>query len=270
MKVTPIVGFATGMRRGRSLGPSAVSLAGDVAYIGNRATGELCTVDARLLAKMGCVTLAVPSDGVQAVPATREAWVTTPVDRSITIVDVSNAESPRVKSRIFLAGDPEGYALDEGRGLFFTNLEDKDQTLVIDVRSHRVVERWKAHCGDGGPRGLAYDQTRQLLFVACTDHVAVLAAGGKGTLLATLATGGGVDNIDYLEERQALYVAAGKAARLTVAHVDGNGQGKVTLTVAGTATTAEGSRVVVAAPDGTAVVADPGHGRLLVFAPSQR
>jgi hypothetical protein len=52
--------------------------------------------------------------------------------------------------------------------------------------------------------------------------------------------------------------------------VDGSGHGKVTLTVVGTAKTAEGSRAVVVAPARAAVVADPGHGRLLVLAPSQR
>jgi hypothetical protein len=72
-----------------------------------------------------------------------------------------------------------------------------------------------------------------------------------------------VDNIDYLDAEQNLYVAAGKAARLTVAHVGVRGK----LVTLGTAATAEGARVVVVARDGTAVVADPMHGRVLMISP---
>jgi len=178
-------------------------------------------------------------------------------------VDVSNPRRPKQKSRIALPGEPEGYAVDEGRGLFFTNLEDKDKTLVIDVRSHRVMKTWDASCGQDGPRGLAYDPARQLLFVACTDHVEVLDAAHDGAILSKLETGAGVDNIDYLDARHSLYVAAGKAARLTVAHVNDRG----VLTVLGTAATTAGGRCVVVAGDGTAVVGDPGHGGVLLVSP---
>ncbi len=268
-KVTRMEGFATATReirgKSRSLGPSAVSLGDGIAYVGNRANSEICAIDARKLAKLACVALTVPTDGVQYVAATKEVWVTTPRDQSITVVDASNARRPTQKSRIALPGEPEGYAVDEGRGLFFTNLEDKDKTLVIDVRSHRVMKTWEARCGQDGPRGLAYDPVKQFLFVACTDHVEVLDAAHDGAILSKLETGAGVDNIDYLDTRHSLYVAAGKAARLTVAHVSDSG----VLTVLGSAATAAGGRCVVVAADGAAVVGDPSHGGVLLLSPAR-
>lgn len=266
-KVTCIEGFTTRAREARAgtrvLGPSAVALGDGVAFIGNRATAEICGIDARKLAKMACVELAVPGDGVVYVPATKEVWVTTPRDESVTLVDASDASHLKQSFRLALSGKPEGYAVDSARGLFFTNLEDKDKTLVIDVKTRRVKQTWAAQCGSDGPRGLAYDQSRQLLFVACTDKVEVLDAGRDGAVLAQMETGAGVDNIDYLDAEQNLYVAAGKAARLTVAHVGVRGK----LVTLGTAATAEGARVVVVARDGTAVVADPMHGRVLMISP---
>jgi len=266
-KVTCIEGFAVAERerhgKMRQLGPSAVSLGAGRAFVGNRASSEICAVDTQKLVKTGCTTLTVGSDGVQYVAATKEVWVTTPADASITIVDVSEVDRPRQKARIALPGEPEGLAVDEGRGLFFTNLEDKDKTLAIDVRSRKVVKTWAARCGGDGPRGLAYDSRRRFLFVACTDRALVLDAAHGGALLSTLETGAGVDNIDYLDARQSLYVAAGKSARLTIAHVDDRGALKALATVP----TAEGSRVVVVAGDGTAIVGDPNHGAVLMVVP---
>ncbi len=265
--VRRIEGFAVATRAShgnmRSVGPSAVSLGDGMAFIGNRATAQICTVDAQKLAKLACVTLTAASDGVQYVAATKEVWVTTPGDRSVTVVDVGNASRPRQAARIPLAGVPEGYAVDEARGRFFTNLEDKDKTLAIDVRSRKVVQTWNAHCGQDGPRGLAYDPAQQLLFVACTDRVEVLDPAHDGKLLSALPTGAGVDNIDYLASQRTLYVAAGKAARLTVAHVENDGR----LVSLGSTPTAPGGRVVVVTADGTAVVGDPTHGGVLVLTP---
>jgi hypothetical protein len=53
--------------------------------------------------------------------------------------------------------------------------------------------------------------------------VEVLDAGKDGGILSKLDTGEGVDNIDYLPGRRSLYVAAGGAGTLTVAHLDEKG-----------------------------------------------
>ncbi|HEY3354649.1 MAG TPA: hypothetical protein VGQ83_15460, partial [Polyangia bacterium] len=157
---------------------------------------------------------------------------------------------------------PEGYAVDDATGRFYTNLEDRDRTLAINVRTRRVAASWPAGCGAAGPRGLALDAAGGRLFVACTDRVHAVDAAG-GATLSTLATGDGVDNIDVLPARGLLYVAAGKAGRLIVARVDGAGR----LATVTTAPTAVGARVVVADADGTAYVGDPLGGNVLVYAP---
>src|SRR5208283_4059888 len=66
----------------------------------------------------------------------RTAWVTTPQNQTLTVLDASKPDTLKAKTTIKLEGDPEGYAVDASRGLFFTNLEDKNKTVVIDVASH--------------------------------------------------------------------------------------------------------------------------------------
>jgi len=82
-----------------------------------------------------------------------------------------------------------------------------------------------------------------------------------GAPLGKLDTGAGVDNIDYAAASGLLYAAAGKVARLTVAHVSDRGD----FSVVASGETAAGARNAVADAHGDVYVADPQAGRLLVL-----
>jgi DNA-binding beta-propeller fold protein YncE len=262
---TRIDGFKSAERevRGnkRVMGPSAAAVGEGFVYIGDRATSEVCAVDATALKLGDCLKLASPTDGVAYVGSAKEVWVTTPHDQSLAVLDASKPAMLKVKTTIKLDGAPEGYAVDDSRGLFFTNLEDKNQTVAIDVKTHKPTAAWKTGCGADGPRGIAADVSRGFVFVACTDRVQVLDAKNHGAPLASLDTGAGVDNIDWLESHRLLYVAAAKAAKLTVARIDDKGQ----PTVIATGASARGARNGVADASGNAYLADPAGARVLVF-----
>jgi len=123
-------------------------------------------------------------DGVAFVASTKEVWVTTPRDRSIVILDVKTPAAPKVAGRISLDGDPEGYAVDDSRGLFYTNLEDKDRTLRISTATRKVTATWMPSCGEEGPRGLVLTGDGAFLVVACPDHIEALAASTIATVVA--------------------------------------------------------------------------------------
>ncbi len=266
---TRVEGFKTAEREAhgnkRVVGPSSGSVGNGVVYIGNRASQEVCAVDSQTLALGKCLKLASPPDGVQFVAATHEVWVTTPKTQSLVVLDASQPGSLRPKASISLPGDPEGYAVDEAHGLFFTNLEDKGSTLSIDVATRRVKDTWNAGCSSDGPRGLALDSARGLLLVACTDHVQVLDLKHDGARLGSLDTGAGLDNLDYSAKTGLVYAAAGKVARLTVARVGDHGE----LSLLTQAETAPGARNAVVDANGVAYVADAQAARLLLLAPSK-
>ena len=249
-------------RRGkkRIVGPSSASVGDGVVYVGNRGDSTLCAVDAVSLQKGACVTLDSMPDGVAWVAATKEVWVTTPRDKSITIVDASTPGTLTVKQKMTFEGEPEGYAVDDARGLFYTNLEDKDRTLQIDVKAKTIANTWLPNCGEDGPKGLALDHAAGFLFVACADKVKVLDTAHEGHELSALATGDGVDNIDYVEARHELFAGAARAAKLTVAAVDPHG----TLTARAVIPTSTGARNPVATDDGTAYLTDSPGGKILV------
>jgi DNA-binding beta-propeller fold protein YncE len=260
--MTPVPGFKTVERerngKKRVVGPSAVAIGDGVAYVGNRATSEVCPVDLGSLKLGACTKLPSPTDGVAYVAQAKEVWVTTPQDQSITVLDASKP-ALKVKTKVKFEGGPEGYASDATRGLFFTNLEDKNKTVVVDVKTHAIKSTWNLDCSDG-PRGIAAEAAHGFVLVACTDHVVVLD-GTSGNKIGSVDTGAGVDNIDWLEPQRLLFVASGKAAKVTIAHLDDKGQPTVVATGAST----DGARNGVADTSGNLYVADAVNARLLVF-----
>jgi DNA-binding beta-propeller fold protein YncE len=181
----------------------------------------------------------------------------------VVVLDASTPGALPVKTTMHFEGDPEGFAVDDERGVFYTNLEDKDRTLAIDIKSHQVAKTWLPSCGEDGPKGLALDRGRNFVIVACADKVKVLDAGHDGKELSAVATGDGVDNIDYLEARHAVYAGAARAAKLTVAVVDAAGK----LTPESVVATVTGARNAVVTDEGVVYLTDAPDGKILVVTP---
>jgi hypothetical protein len=259
---TRVDGFKTRERevrgRKRTMGPSSVTFGEAVAFVGNRASNEVCSVDTTTLHVAGCVTLESAPDAVAYVAATHEVWATTPKEPSITVLDATGAL--RVKTTIKTAGEPEAYAL--GENIFFTNFEDKNMTVEIDVASHAVKSTWPLQCSDG-PRGLANDTAHRLTLVACTNGLEAVDQR-DGHVAGGLDVGEGVDLIDFAGG--IAYVAASKSSRLTLARADEHGALAAVETIA----TPPGTRNAVVDAHGRVYAVDPTRGELLIITPRRQ
>src|SRR5438067_926194 len=136
---TQITGFKTGEieRRGqkRTVGPTAASIGDGVVYIGNRGDATLCVIDTKKMEAGECVPASpdhsITPDGVLYVAATKEVWINTrpapnadaDAAKSLHVFDVSDPKHVKWKTKIELEGLGEGYAVDNDRGLFYTNVE---------------------------------------------------------------------------------------------------------------------------------------------------
>jgi DNA-binding beta-propeller fold protein YncE len=266
-KLTPIGGFATAPPRkpGRPrMGPSSATVGEGVVWIGNRGNNQISGYDAKTLATKGVVQLPSMPDGLAYSKTTHELWVTTPGDKTITITRV-DGRVPSPLATIKVEGSPEGYAVDDARGLFYTNLEDKNRTLVIDIKTRKVVGDWAAGCSSEGPRGLALDAVHQWLFVACTNGMETRDLRQGGKLLGRITTGVGVDNPEYDARKRLLYIASGANGEMVIAHVDDKGVPQKLTSVL----TAKGARNPVLDAQGNVYVEDSVDGRLLVIGPDQ-
>jgi DNA-binding beta-propeller fold protein YncE len=261
--VTAIEGFATKEvernGRKRTIGPSSVAVADGVVFVGNRGDDSICAIDAVTRVKGACVILASMPDAIAWVRSTKEVWVTTQANNSIVVLDASRKNALRVKTTFALAGAPESLAVDELHNVVYTNLEDKDKTLAVDVKSRKVRSTWDSGCGEEGPRGVAFDARRAFVFVACTTSVRVLDAGHRGQRLASMDVGDGVDSIDYVAARHELFAAA-RSGRLVIAAVAPNGD----LSTLASVDTPAGSRNAVATEDGVAFLTSAREGAIVV------
>jgi DNA-binding beta-propeller fold protein YncE len=247
--------------RKRVMGPSSVTIGDGVAYVGNRGTNEVCAIDLASLKLGACAKAPVPPDGVVYVASAKEVWVTSPHEKAIAIFSAGEHGALAQKDVRKFEGDPEGYAVDDPRGVVYTNYEDRDRTVAIDVKTHEIKSTWSPGCGAEGPRGLVVDGARNLLVVACTDHVVVLDPKQDGKVVGKLDAGAGVDLIDYSPTTHAVYAAAGKAGTLVIAKLADDGS----LSLVASGKTADRARNAVVDGKGNAYLVDPGASKLLVI-----
>jgi DNA-binding beta-propeller fold protein YncE len=261
-KITQITGFATKEmeRHGqkRQVGPSSASLGepGTV-YVGNRGDSTVCAFDEKTFAKGACATLDAMPDGVAYVAKTNEVWVTTPRDKSLRILD---AKTLVEKPKIALEYEPEGYAVDATRGRFYTNVEDKDVTLSIDLASHAVLATWPSGCGEDGGHGLRLVEADGLLVIGCSAALRTIDVA-KGTVVGSVAIGDGVDDLDIDRATRTVYAAGSKAGTLAVATLGKDGG----LTLVAQLPTAQGARNGAVTEHGKFYVAHGKAGELIII-----
>jgi YVTN family beta-propeller protein len=109
---------------------------------------------------------------------------------------------------VALGGAPE-FAVTDGKGKIYNNLEDKSSLNVIDSKSQKVIKNYPlAPCG--GPTGLALDATSQRLFTVCRENKGVSVVDiNTGKVITTLPIGAGVDAVAYDPQTKLIFCSCG-------------------------------------------------------------
>jgi hypothetical protein len=243
----------------RIVGPSSVTLGppGTV-YVGDRGDFSVCAIDEATLAKRACTKLDAMPDAIAYFADGRELWVTSPVDRSIRLLDGTTLVE---KSRLELDGTPEGLVFDTTRGRVYTNLADKDLSIAIEPMAHKRIARWHPGCGTDGPRGLRLADAEGILLVACSAKIKTLDIAHDGKVLGSLATDPDID-LDYVPTTKRVYLTS-PVGTLTIARLERDGK----LNAIAKVTTAEHARKGVVATDGRVYLAREARGEIVVITP---
>jgi YVTN family beta-propeller protein len=109
---------------------------------------------------------------------------------------------------VALGGGPE-FAVADGKGKIYNNLEDKNSLNVIDSKALKVIKNYPlTPCG--GPTGLALDAANQRLFTVCRENKGVSVVDiNTGKVTATLPIGAGVDAVAYDAETKLIFCSNG-------------------------------------------------------------
>ena len=107
-----------------------------------------------------------------------------------------------------LGGAPE-FAVADGKGLIYNNLEDKSHLVIIDTKTMKVTENYDLQpCG--GPTGMALDTANQRLFTVCRENKGLSVIDiATGKVIQTLAIGAGVDAVEYDAATKMVFVSNG-------------------------------------------------------------
>jgi DNA-binding beta-propeller fold protein YncE len=101
------------------------------------------------------------------------------------------AATGKILGTIPLGGSPE-FAVADGKGRLYVNLEDKSEVVQIDAQKLTAGAHWPlAPCES--PSGMAIDRVHRRLFVGCANRLMAVVDADGGRVLATLPIGGRVD-----------------------------------------------------------------------------
>jgi len=128
-----------------------------------------------------------------------------------------DAAAGTVAATIPLGGRPE-FAVADGKGTIFANLEDKSELESIDTRKAVAVHVWPlAPCEE--PSGLAIDREHRRLFAGCANKLMAVVDAETGKVIATLPIGKGCDATRFDPVTQLAFSSNGDGT-LTVIHED--------------------------------------------------
>lgn len=151
-----------------------------------------------------------------------------------TVVD---ANTNSIVGTITLDGKPE-FAVTDGAGKIYVNLEDKSMVDVINSTTMQVVQSWSVAPGEE-PTGIALDNENHLLFSACGNKLMVVSDAVSGKIVSAVPIGERVDGADFDPVTKRAFSPNGEGS-LTVIQIES----KDKFTVIETAETQRGARTI--------------------------
>ncbi|WP_295993783.1 hypothetical protein [Rugamonas sp.] len=133
----------------------------------------------------------------------------------VTVID---AVALKVVATIKVGGKLE-FAVGDGAGKIFFNIEDKSEIGVIDVASNKLDARWKlAGCEE--PSGLAFDQQHARLFSVCQNKIMAVTDSKTGKRVADVAIGEHPDAAMYDAASATVFSSNGGGTLSVIRQID--------------------------------------------------
>ena len=207
-------------------------------FTSNGRDSSVTIFDLKTLAVLGRVPVGRNPDAIIYEPVTKRILVFNAGSRSATAID---AASGTVVGTVALDGRPE-FAVADGRGKVFVNLEDSSAVAGFDAKSLKVESRWPLVGGEG-PSGIALDRVHHRLFSVCGNEKMVVLDSRTGKVVASLPIGKGPDGAEF-DPGTGLAFSPNGEGTLTVIHEDSADK----FSVVGTVTTQRGARTMALDP----------------------
>jgi DNA-binding beta-propeller fold protein YncE len=171
-------------------GVHGVALAPDLGdgFSSNGQAGTVSIFDLKTYQVIGRAQAGKNPDAIVYDRATKRVFTMNGLSRDSTAID---AVTGNVLATIPLGGKPE-FAVADGAGHVYVNLEDKSQIQQIDSKALVVTATWPLAPGES-PSGLAIDAGHRRLFAGCHNKMMAVVDADSGKVVASVSIGVGVD-----------------------------------------------------------------------------
>jgi YVTN family beta-propeller protein len=190
-----------------TLGVHGIAIAPELGrgFVSNGQSSTVRVFDLKTLKPIAEVTVGKKPDAIIYDPATSRVFAFNGGDNSASVIDASGA---KVMGKIDLGGGPE-FAVADGNGFVFNNLEDESQVLKIDSRQLTVEKRWPTSPCQS-PSSMAMDKANRRLFIGCRSRVMAVMNADTGEVIITLPIGDHVDATAFDPETRLIFNSNGE------------------------------------------------------------
>jgi YVTN family beta-propeller protein len=163
-------------------------------FTSNGVANEVGVFDMQTGRLIGTVKVGQHPDAIVYDAATQRVFAFNGRSDDVTAIDANTLQV--LAASIPAGGRPE-YAVSDGKGILYFNVEDKSELAILDARSLTVRRRFSlAPCEE--PSGLAIDPSERLYSV-CRNKLMVVSDPSTGRLLGQAPIGAGADGAAWMD-----------------------------------------------------------------------
>ncbi len=183
-------------------------------FVSNGQSSTVTIFDLKTLKAIAEVPVGKKPDAIISDPATSRVLAFNGGSNSATAIQAADG---KVAGTVDLGGGPE-FAVADGSGYVYDNLEDESLVLKINSRSLKIERRWPtAPCAS--PSSIAMDRPNRRLFLGCRSKVMAVMNADTGQVIATLPIGDHVDATVFDADSRLIFNSNGEGT-ITVIRQD--------------------------------------------------
>jgi len=194
-------------------------------FISDGGADEVVVFDLKTLKPTGHIKTGGNPDCIIYDPASKHIFTMNGKTNDASVIDPG---SLAVVATIPIGGRPE-YAVPDGQGTIYDNVEDKNEVVAIDSKANTVKSRWPIAPAEEAT-AIDLDVKHHRLFVGGRNKLLAIMNVDSGKVVQTFPIGAGVDTNIFEPATSLLFVAA-REGTLHVFHEDGPDQFSVVETV---------------------------------------
>jgi DNA-binding beta-propeller fold protein YncE len=184
-------------------------------FISDGAQGKAIIFDLKTLKVVGEANAAPDADCIIYDPASKHVFSFNGDSKNATVIDPSTGKDV---GTVDLGGGPE-FAVADGQGTIYNNLEDKSEVVAIDSRSLKVKSHWPI-APAGAPAPIAMDRDHRRLFVAGREPaMLVVMNADDGKVIQSFPITGGAD-ADVYDSKTGLIFVSTREGWVHIFHED--------------------------------------------------